>query len=96
MVGILSQLEMCTAIVAGCSITYRPLIERVFRIGSTSKGTGGASASANSRQGWSKINVQHDIVMVSDARKPQPAKEPDEEQLRDWEMQTRGADGNWK
>lgn len=95
MVGILSQLEMCTAIVAGCSITYRPLIERVFRLGGTSKGTG-VSATAKSREGWSKINVQHDIVMVSDARKQHPSREPDEERLRDWELQTRGVDGSWK
>lgn len=95
MVGILSQLEMCTAIVAGCSITYRPLIEKVFRTGNTSKGTTGASA--NSRQGWSKINVRHDIIMSSVSPKPHSGRELDEEELRtDWEMQTKGIDSNWK
>ncbi|KAK4182973.1 hypothetical protein QBC35DRAFT_419821 [Podospora australis] len=78
--GILSGLELCTAIVACCTVTYRPLFERIFGRGSKTKnsengGTGSKvsmnrslSRSANHTRpgpGWQKISVQHDISMVS-------------------------------
>lgn len=66
---------MCTAIVACCILTYRPLIERVFGTGASAKGSKGSKASSShhskprvdhTRQGgWREINVQHDIVMTS-------------------------------
>ncbi|KAI1779058.1 hypothetical protein F4818DRAFT_238049 [Hypoxylon cercidicola] len=90
MAGILSGLEMCTGIVACCTITYRPLIEKVF--GTAAKD---ASQPNSSRQGWSKINVRHEISMVSKSRKGGSGRNEDDESMQEWELRTRGVDGNW-
>ncbi|AEO62720.1 uncharacterized protein THITE_2084224 [Thermothielavioides terrestris NRRL 8126] len=52
--AVLSGVEMCTAIVACCTVTYRPLIERVFDTGSTAKGSkasSGRHGGKHARQG---------------------------------------------
>ncbi|KAK4031578.1 hypothetical protein C8A01DRAFT_51390 [Parachaetomium inaequale] len=58
--AMLSGLEMCTAIVACCTVTYRPLIERIFGTGGTGKSGSKASLSrdkgTHSKQGWSEIS----------------------------------------
>jgi hypothetical protein len=63
--GILSGLEICTGIVACCTITYRPLVEKLF----TSPVTQGYSSSTsnNQRQGWTKIHVQNDVSVTKDS-----------------------------
>lgn len=67
--AMLSGLEMCTGIVACCTITYRPLIERVFGTGGTGKSGSKMSQDHpkgnHAKQGWSEISVQRDIRMVS-------------------------------
>ncbi|KUI69725.1 hypothetical protein VM1G_04787 [Cytospora mali] len=63
-VAILSGVEMCTAIIASCFATYRPLVERVLlRISSTSKRTTQENTDASDRGGWGKISVQRDIAI---------------------------------
>ncbi|KUI54152.1 hypothetical protein VP1G_01616 [Cytospora mali] len=63
-VAILSGVEMCTAIIASCFATYRPLVERfLLGISSTSKGTTQENSDASDRRGWGKISVQRDIAI---------------------------------
>lgn len=65
--GILSQLEIFTALVACCVATWRPLVDRLFGTSAKlSKGqtadTGGISSR---RRGWDKINIRHDVLLES-------------------------------
>ncbi|OTA93718.1 hypothetical protein M434DRAFT_395395 [Hypoxylon sp. CO27-5] len=90
--GILSGLEMCTGIVACCAITYRPLVEKLF-----GNPTGDTSTSSSNRRGWSKINIQRDIVMTSKSRKNigNSGGNENDEGLEEWELRVRGVDRNW-
>ncbi|KAF2677799.1 hypothetical protein K458DRAFT_423648 [Lentithecium fluviatile CBS 122367] len=66
--GILSGLEIATGIIACSIITYRPLVEKVFGKGNTTRGAsakGSRSSLSANRQGWNKITVQQDVELVS-------------------------------
>ncbi|KAH9906894.1 hypothetical protein F4778DRAFT_723921 [Xylariomycetidae sp. FL2044] len=77
-VGILSGVEMCTAIIACCFATYRPVVDRVFlRNAAHSKGPSRPSGlrgtiftpnHASRRHGWDKVVVQHDIEIELESR----------------------------
>lgn len=55
---------MCTAIIACCVATYRPLVERIsFGFFLTSKGATQENSGATGHQGWGKISVQRDIAI---------------------------------
>lgn len=63
MPGILSGLEVCTGIVACCTITYRPLVEKFFRSPSSdAPASYGTGRSGGSQRGWNKIGVQMDSM----------------------------------
>jgi hypothetical protein len=65
--SVLSQLEISTGIVACCTITYRPLIEKIFGRGKTRSdlAKNGTGVSSIKRNGWNKINVQHDVELLT-------------------------------
>ncbi|KAI1144247.1 hypothetical protein F5Y05DRAFT_364115 [Hypoxylon sp. FL0543] len=88
--GILSGLEMCTGIVACCAMTYRPLVEKLM--GNVTRDT---STSGASRQGWSKINVQHEIEMTSKPCNKSSTENGNSQELEEWELRVRGVDRNW-
>jgi hypothetical protein len=69
--GILSKLDISTGIIACCSMTYRPLIERIFGTGHgtmrKNQNTIGSvqTIAGAKRTGWNKIDVEHDVELLS-------------------------------
>ncbi|RYP61826.1 hypothetical protein DL771_009992 [Monosporascus sp. 5C6A] len=89
--GVLSGLEVFTGIVACCSITYRPLVEKV--IGSSVAEP--EDPSSEHSQGWSKIRVQRD-VMVRNSRVDSTGRGKDQTELQPWDLRAKGLDGRWQ
>lgn len=63
---------MCTAIVACCVATYRPLVERFF-YGKVFSSSGAAKdqSDASGSRGWGKISVQREIDVEMEPSKAQ-------------------------
>jgi hypothetical protein len=93
MPGILSGLEICTGIVACCSITYRPLIEKLFRSPSEPI-TGATGSSGSAQRGWNKISVQRDFTIATDSR-TNLSQNQKQEEAQEWQLKTKGMDGRW-
>ncbi|KAI1370789.1 hypothetical protein F4677DRAFT_437502 [Hypoxylon crocopeplum] len=87
--GMLSGLEICTGVVACCTITYRPLVEKIF--GSSED----ASRATSDSHRWNKINVQHNVSVVGQSRAELWKREGNRESLQEWELRSRGIDGEW-
>lgn len=63
-VGILSGIEMCTAMIACCIATYRPLVERMsYVLPLASKRSSQENSGSSGRQRWGKISVQREIAI---------------------------------
>ncbi|KAI1384251.1 uncharacterized protein F4822DRAFT_434190 [Hypoxylon trugodes] len=86
--GILSGLEICTGIVACCTITYRPLIEKFFLSPSGEK-------SDVSQGSWNKISVNQEVTVMDNSQANLTHTE-DNEESRAWELRARGLDGRWE
>ncbi|RYP72061.1 hypothetical protein DL770_008018 [Monosporascus sp. CRB-9-2] len=89
--GVLSGLEVFTGIVACCSITYRPLVEKV--IGSSAAEQ--EDPSSEHSRGWSKISVQRDVT-VQNLHVNSTGRGENQTELQPWELRTKGLDGRWQ
>lgn len=64
---------MCTAIVACCVATYRPLVERLFYTKLFSSiGARHDHSEASGNHGWGKISVRREVDIEMGPRKAQP------------------------
>ncbi|KAI2471799.1 hypothetical protein F4781DRAFT_420450 [Annulohypoxylon bovei var. microspora] len=89
--GVLSGLEVCTGIVACCSITYRPLVEKVM--GSSVVELEGLNSEYS--QGWSKISIRRE-VMVQNSSANSTGREDDQTELQPWQLKNKGIDRRWQ
>lgn len=83
-------MEVFTGIVACCSITYRPLVEKVIGLSVTES----EAPESQQSQGYSKISVQRDVTVQNShasSRKPD-----DLADAEDWELRSRGLDERWR
>lgn len=88
--GIISGLEVFTGIVACCSITYRPLVEKVIGLSVAEQ----EELRCQHAYGWSRINVQRDVTVQNShdtftGGEYRTGSQP-------WELRIKGAHGRWQ
>ncbi|KAI1325108.1 hypothetical protein F5Y16DRAFT_423327 [Xylariaceae sp. FL0255] len=89
MAGILSGLEIATGIVASCTITYRPLVERILEFVTSNP----QRIAPRSDQGWNRLRVQHETFIFHDHLDIAQRRQGGQEAIQWWELHNRGKTG---